>query len=51
MATITDMLAAETVHTRAQRDSSNAVFDYRTAIAALELATGELAPDSQAVLR
>lgn len=49
LATITDVLATETAHARAQRDYLNAVFDYRMAYAALELATGELAPDSQAV--
>jgi outer membrane protein TolC len=51
LATITDVLAAETAHSRAQQGFLNAFFDYRIAFATLELATGELAPDSQAVLR
>jgi outer membrane protein TolC len=49
LATMTDVLATETAHARAQRDFLNAVYDYRMAYAALELATGELAPDSKAV--
>lgn len=51
LATITDLLRAETMRTSAQRNSLNAVFDYRIALAALELATGELGPDSPAVTR
>jgi len=51
LAAITDVLGAETAHTRAQRDYLNGIFDYRIASAALELATGELAADSQAVVR
>lgn len=48
LASITDVLTAETARTRAQRDFLEAVYDYRLAYAALELATGELAPGSQA---
>ncbi|MGD0693821.1 MAG: TolC family protein [Terriglobia bacterium] len=51
LATITDVLGAETAHDRAQRDYLNAVFDYRISYAALELATGELSADSQAVVQ
>jgi outer membrane protein TolC len=51
LATITDLLQAESMHTAAERSFLNAVFDYRIAFAALELATGELSPDSQAVTR
>ena len=51
LASITDVLAAETAHTRARCDFLSAVYDYRIAFAGLELATGELAPDSQAVAR
>jgi outer membrane protein TolC len=49
LATITDLLQVETAHTRAQKNYLNALFDYRLSYAALELATGELAPDSPAV--
>ena len=49
VATITDLLRAETQHTAAQRNFLNALFDYRLSFAALELATGELAADSAAV--
>lgn len=51
LATISDLLGAESVHARAQQDFLNASYDYRLAYAALELATGELAPGSQAVVR
>lgn len=51
LATITDLLRAETARTAAQRSFLNAMFDYRLGFAALELATGELAADSQAVAR
>jgi len=51
LATITDVLGAETAHARAQRDFLSAVYDDRMAYAALELATGELSPGSQAVVR
>jgi outer membrane protein TolC len=51
LATITDLLRAETSRTVAQKNALNAVFDYRLSFAALELATGELAADSQAVTR
>lgn len=51
LATITDVLHVETMRTTAQRNSLNAAFDYRIAFAALELATGELGPDSPAVKR
>ena len=49
--TITDILSAETAHARAQRDFLSAVYDERIAFAALELATGELAANSQSVVR
>lgn len=49
LATIMDMLRAETMQTRAQNNHLNAVYDYRLAFAALELATGELGPNSPAV--
>jgi len=49
LATITDLLQVETAHARAQKNYLNALFDYRLSYAALELATGELAPDSPAV--
>jgi outer membrane protein TolC len=51
MATVTDLLRAETARTSAQKNSLNAIFDYRLGFAAVELATGELAADSQAVTR
>ena len=51
LVTITDVLSAETAHARAQRDFLNAVYDERTAFATLELATGELAANSQSVVR
>jgi outer membrane protein TolC len=51
LATITDVLRAETMHTSAQRNFLNALFDYRIGFAALEFATGELGPDSPAVTR
>jgi outer membrane protein TolC len=49
LATITDLLQVETAHTNAQTSYLNALSDYRLSYAALELATGELAPDSPAV--
>jgi outer membrane protein len=51
LATITDLLRAETMRTSAEKSLLNAIFDYRIAFAALELATGELSPDSQVVKR
>lgn len=51
LVTINDLLSAETAHARAQRDYLRALYDDRIAHAALELATGELSPSSQAVLR
>lgn len=51
LATITDLLRAETMHTAAQKNYLDALFDYRLSFAALELATGELGPESQAVTR
>ena len=48
LASITEVLTAETARSRSQRDLLEAVYDYRLAYAALELATGELAPSSQA---
>jgi outer membrane protein TolC len=47
LATITDLLQVETAHTSAQKNHLNALFDYRLSYAALELATSELAPDSE----
>jgi outer membrane protein len=49
LVTIMDVLRAETMRTSAQNNHLNAVFDYRLAFAALELATGNLGPDSPAV--
>ena len=49
LATITDLLRVEAARTSAQKNYLNALFDYRLSYAALELATGELAPDSPAV--
>jgi outer membrane protein len=49
LATITDLLQVETGQTTAQKNYLNALFDYRLSYTALELATGELAPDSPAV--
>jgi outer membrane protein len=51
LTTITDLLRAETAHTSARKNFLNAIFDYRVGYAALELATGELGPESQAVTR
>jgi outer membrane protein len=51
LTTITDLLRAETAHTSARKNFLNAIFDYRVGFAALELATGELGPESQAVTR
>jgi len=48
LATITDLLQVETAHTNAQTSYLNALSDYRLSYAALELATGDLAPDSPA---
>lgn len=49
LATIMDVLRAETMQTSAENNHLNAVYDYRLAFAALELATGELSPNSPAV--
>ena len=49
LATIMDLLRAETMRTAAQNNHLNAVYDYRLAFAALELATGDLGPNSPAV--
>ncbi|MEJ2007666.1 MAG: TolC family protein [Acidobacteriota bacterium] len=49
LATIMDVLRAETMQTSAENNHLNAVYDYRLAFAALELATGELGPNSPAV--
>jgi outer membrane protein len=49
LATIMDLLRAETMRTSAQNNHLNAVYDYRLAFAALELATGDLGPNSPAV--
>jgi len=39
------------MRTSAEKSFLNAVFDYRISFAALELATGELSAESQAVKR
>jgi len=49
LATIMDVLRAETMRTSARNNHLNALYDYRLAFAALELATGDLGPDSPAV--
>jgi outer membrane protein TolC len=49
LATIMDVLRAETMRTTAQNNHLNAVYDFRLAFAALELATGKLGPASPAV--
>jgi outer membrane protein TolC len=49
LATITDLLRAETARTAAEKNALNAVFDYRLSYAALELATGELSANSPAL--
>jgi outer membrane protein len=49
LATIMDVLKAETMHATAQNNHLNALYDYRLAYAALELATGELSLNSPAV--
>jgi outer membrane protein TolC len=49
LATITDVLRAETAQTAAEKNALNAVFDYRLSYAALELATGELSANSPAL--
>jgi outer membrane protein TolC len=51
LATITDVLSAEAAHARAQQDFLSALYDYRLAYATLELATGELGPGSQVLVR
>ncbi len=48
---ITELLRAENARTSAEKNLLNALFDYRLSYAAMELATGELAADSQAVVR
>ncbi|TAM84703.1 MAG: TolC family protein [Acidobacteria bacterium] len=49
LATIMDVLRAETMRTSAQNNHLNAVYDLRLAVATLELATGALGPGSPAV--
>jgi outer membrane protein TolC len=49
LATITELLRAETAKVAADKNSLNAIFDYRLSYAALELATGELSTNSTAV--
>ena len=49
LVTIMDVLKAETMRTSAQNNHLNALYDYRLADSALELATGELSPTSPAV--
>jgi outer membrane protein len=51
LATLTSVLQAETARTAAEKNYLSAVYDYRLSYAALELATGELSPDSPAVLK
>jgi outer membrane protein len=50
LVTIMDVLRAETASTSAERGHLSALYDYRVAAASLELATGELAPGSNAVV-
>ena len=49
LATITELLRAETAKVAADKNSLNAMFDHRLSYAALELATGELAANSSAM--
>lgn len=49
LVTIMDVLRGETMRTQAQNNHLDAVYDYRLAFAALELAIGDLGPDSPAV--
>jgi outer membrane protein len=49
LATVTDLLQVESANTSTRKNYLNALFDYRLSYAALELATGELAPDSASV--
>jgi outer membrane protein len=49
LATIMDVLRAETMRTSAQNNHLNAIYDYRLAFVALDMATGKLGPDSPAV--
>jgi len=49
LATITDLLGAETAKVNADKNALSAIFDYRLSYAALELATGELSANSPAV--
>ncbi len=49
LATVTDLLRAETARASAEKNSLNAIYDYRLSYAALELATGELSVNSPAV--
>ena len=49
LATMTDLLSVETAKTAAEKNALNAIFDYRLSYAALELATGELSENSEAV--
>ncbi|MFB3923303.1 MAG: TolC family protein [Terriglobia bacterium] len=51
LSTITDLLRAEAARTSAQKNFFNSLYDYRLSYAALELATGELAANSPAVVR
>jgi outer membrane protein len=51
LATMTSVLQAESARSNAQENYLNAVYDYRLSDAALELATGQLSPDSPAVLK
>ncbi|HEV2494854.1 MAG TPA: TolC family protein [Terriglobia bacterium] len=50
LVTIVDVLRAEAATTSAERSHLSALYDYRIAAASLELATGELAPGSNAVV-
>ncbi len=49
LVTIMDVLRAETMRTQAENNHLNALYDYRLAFAALELATGNLNAHSPAV--
>jgi outer membrane protein len=49
LATMSSVLQAETASTDAEKSYLNAIYDYRLSYAALELATGELSPESPVV--
>lgn len=51
LATMTDVLQADTARSRAKRSYFNALYGYRLSEAALELATGDLSAGSPAVVK